>query len=80
MFESLYSMDGDVAPINGICDLALRYDAMTYCDEVHAVGLYGSRGGGLAERKGAAHRIDVIEGRLPRLSAVLADILWAMPR
>jgi 5-aminolevulinate synthase len=58
VFESLYSMDGDVAPINDICDLAQRYDAMTYCDEVHAVGLYGPRGGGITEREGAACRVD----------------------
>jgi 5-aminolevulinate synthase len=66
VFESVYSMDGDVAPIHAICDLAERYGAMTYIDEVHAVGLYGATGGGYAEEIGARERLDVIEATLAK--------------
>jgi 5-aminolevulinate synthase len=76
-FESVYSMDGDISPIEEICDLAKRYNALTYLDEVHAVGMYGKRGGGIADQLELMERVDIIEGTLAKAFGIMGGYVTA---
>ena len=78
-FESVYSMDGDIGPIKEFCDLAEKYDAISYLDEVHAVGLYGESGGGVAEREGLSERVDVIQGTLGKAFGLIGGYIASSP-
>jgi 5-aminolevulinate synthase len=80
LFESLYSMDGDFAPVGAICELARRHNALTYCDEVHAVGMYGPTGAGVAERDGVSGLVDVIEGTLAKAYGGLGGYITGSSR
>ena len=76
-FESVYSMDGDFSPINSICNLAKKYNALTFLDEVHAVGIYGKRGAGVAERDKVMDKVDIIQGTLAKAFGVIGGYITA---